>query len=370
MDKPTTILVIDDEPDNFDVIDTLLMKEEYQLNYASSGSKALERIHLIEPDLILLDVMMPEMDGIELCKIIKTDPQWRYIPIIMVTALTAKEDLSTCLAAGADDFVSKPVNKIELQARIRSMLRLKYQHDQLKALIQLREDMVNMIVHDLRNPLTNIMLCTDILQLPNFPPAEHQPKLEQIQGNVKQLQSMIDSLLFMAKLESGKMKLNLTEVDLHHLCSGVLADFRLLAEQHRIQLVGELPQPGQKFTMDGALFRRVLDNLLANAIKFSPVNTQVSLKVDFPTTDEIKIQVIDSGIGVDEKMRTAIFEKYEIGALIKGLPQTGLGLAFCKQVVDAHGGSLQVEENFPKGAIFIIQLRKNLVSSSTSSVCL
>lgn len=130
--NPSSILVVDDEPRNFDVIESLLSIQNYDLHYASTGKEALESLELMPIDLILLDVMMPEMDGIEVCSQIKATPQWQSIPIIMVTALTAKEDLAQCLNSGADDFISKPVNSLELRARVHSMLRIKKQYDEIQ----------------------------------------------------------------------------------------------------------------------------------------------------------------------------------------------------------------------------------------------
>lgn len=127
----SSILVVDDEPDNFDVIETLLSAQDYQLHYAASGASAIASLDTFEPDLILLDVMMPGMDGIEVCQRIKAMPQWESVPIIVVTALTTKKDLAQCLTAGADDFISKPVNSLELTARVRSMLRIRQQYQQL-----------------------------------------------------------------------------------------------------------------------------------------------------------------------------------------------------------------------------------------------
>lgn len=131
-----SVLVVDDDPDNFDVIETLLSLENYQLSYASQGTKLLDRLEIIHPDVILLDVMLPDIDGIEICQHIKAEPRWQHIPIIMVTALTDKDDLARCLNAGADDFISKPVNGTELRARVRSMLRLSRQHQEIQTLCQ------------------------------------------------------------------------------------------------------------------------------------------------------------------------------------------------------------------------------------------
>ena len=149
MNKPS-ILVVDDEPDNFDVIETFLTNtqdsgqatQDYQLHYAASGKDAIACLEVFQPDLILLDVMMPDIDGIEVCKKIKAMPQWSAVPIIVVTALTTKKDLAQCLFAGADDFISKPVNRLELTARVRSMIRIHQQYQQLAAFNTQLEAMV------------------------------------------------------------------------------------------------------------------------------------------------------------------------------------------------------------------------------------
>lgn len=359
MDTQPSILVIDDEPDNFDVVETLLDCENYQLNYAPSGQQALNRLNSFQPDLILLDVMMPDLDGMEVCQRIKADPKWQAVPIIMVTALTAKEDLARCLATGADDFISKPLNGVELRARVNSMLRIKQQYDSLQVLLQLREDMVNMIVHDLRNPLASIVLAAEILRFPNLSPQQQQSKVDQIRLAGQQLQVLINSLLIMAKLESGKIALNYTEVDLYTLCISALTDVEAIATEKNITLISELPAPNTIIEVDALIFRRVLDNLLTNAIKFSPSHSQITLRGDNLSAGGAKLQVADAGPGVREDLRQIIFEKYEIGNLMPEVSQIGLGLAFCKIAIEAHRGSILIEDNHPKGTIFTILIPGN-----------
>ncbi|MDZ8186429.1 MAG: hybrid sensor histidine kinase/response regulator [Nostoc sp. ChiSLP02] len=356
MDTQPSILVIDDEPDNFDVFETLLDGENYQLYYAPGGQQALNRLHSFQPDLILLDVMMPDLDGMEVCQRIKADPKWQAVPVIMVTALTAKEDLARCLATGADDFISKPVNGVELRARVNSMLRIKQQYDSLQVLLNLREDMVNTIVHDLRNPLTSIVLAAEILRFPSLSPKQQQAKIEQILLASGQLQSLIDSLLLMAKLESGKMVLNYSGVDLYRLCMSALKDFEAIATQKNITLISELPEPGGIVEVDALIFRRVLDNLVSNAIKFSPPNSQVTLRAEYLPAGGIKLQVADTGRGVPQELRKVIFEKYEVGTRMSEVSQIGLGLAFCKMAIEAHCGTIIIEDNYANGSIFTVRI--------------
>src|SRR4028119_82102 len=235
MEKKTSVLVVDDEPNGFDVIEAHLYREGYDLLYVSSGKEALNRLDAIEPDVILLDVMMPKMDGIEVCRLIKSDPSWKHIPILMVTALNSKDDLARSLDAGADDFLTKPVSGVELRARVRSMLRIKQQYDALQATLQLREDLSSMIVHDLRNPLTKIMVSGSLL-VENGIEGKNLDKINLVLAAGRQLDSMIDELLILAKMQSGKMMLNLVEVDLNDLVASTLSRFSSLADSKNIQL--------------------------------------------------------------------------------------------------------------------------------------
>jgi two-component system sensor histidine kinase/response regulator len=350
------ILIIDDEPDNFDVIDTLLDNQGYELIYVSSGKQALELLTYFQPDVILLDVMMPEMNGIEFCQKFKSNSQWKHIPVIIVTALSSKEDLSQCILAGADDFISKPIHGLELRSRLRSMLRIKQQYDALQKTLYLREDLSNMIVHDLRNPLTAIIMSAEILQITEYSPARREKKISQIITSAQKLQSMIDSLLIMGKLDSGKMTLQRTETDIFDICSSAIADIKLTINKKNIELITKLPQPGITVNLDATLFRRVIDNLLSNAVKFAPEKSQIYFLADYTLLGKLSIQIADSGSGVKEELREVIFRKYEVGNLITGAYQIGLGLAFCKMIVEAHGGYIKVEENHPTGAIFIVEI--------------
>jgi two-component system sensor histidine kinase/response regulator len=378
MDSPRkNILVIDDKIDNFDIIETLLSNDQYEIYYASSGVKGLTLVESLSPDIILLDVMMPEMDGLQVCQRLKNNPQYQHIPVIMVTALNSKEDLARCLKEGADDFISKPIDGIELRARVRSLLRIKEQYDKLKNLVTLREetlrmreDMSNMIMHDLRNPLSTVVFAASVVERYIDKASDSFDKKElilrktrQILGSGKRLEKMIDSLLLMAKLESGKILFRPVETDLHELGTDISNDFELIASANQIELVSKLPEPGRTILVDAPILCRVIDNLISNALKFSPAGSQVVLTLEYILNEDnqdsnlqVRVSVADMGPGVSAEKQAVIFEKFEIGELAQNVSQIGLGLAFCKMVVEAQGGSLMIQPNSPQGAIFIVEI--------------
>jgi len=360
MGNKQVVLVVDDDPVNFDVIEILLFKEGYELYYKDNGAEAIASLAEVDPDIILLDVMMPDMDGIEVCQLLKSAPNWQHIPIIIITALSEKEDLARCLDAGADDFISKPINSTELRARVRSMLRIKSQHDCIQDTIRLREEMMQTIVHDLRNPLIGIMLGCDSLKTVDMSDRA-KTRIDQISKTIEQMRFLIDDILTIGRIEAKKLVLNLTKVDITEMAKSVVADFEPLTSSKRIQVLGELPSESAYINGDIHLIRRVIDNLIDNAIKFSPQNSSIILRVEcLPKNpdrpDLIKIQVIDSGIGISAEQKQVIFEKYEVGNIVLGVSQIGLGLSFCKMIVEAHQGAISVTNNQPKGAIFTILL--------------
>jgi len=365
MGNKQVVLVIDDEPVNFDVIEILLFKEGYELHHKSGGSEAIATLAEVNPDLILLDVMMPDMDGIEVCQRLKTNPKSQHIPIIIVTALSDKEDLARCLDAGADDFVSKPINSAELRARVRSMLRIKSQYDRIQETMRLREEMMQTIVHDLRNPLIGIMLGCESLKSADMS-ERSKKRIDQIGTTIEQMRLLIDDILTIGRIEAKKLILNYTIIDIIAMTKSVIEDFEPLAISKQIQLVGEWSLESANISGDKHLIRRVFDNLIDNAIKFSPQKSAIVLKVEcLPKNpdrqDLIKIQVIDSGIGVSPEQKQVIFERYEVGNIVFGVSQIGLGLSFCKMTIEAHHGVISVTNNQPKGAIFTILLNREQI---------
>jgi PAS domain S-box-containing protein len=225
--------------------------------------------------------------------------------------------------------------------------------------LELREDMSNMIVHDLRTPLTTITLAAGLINQYGDRVGQRAlivRKAGQILDSAKQLEKMIDSLLFMAKLESGKILFNPIATDLHYLGAEVIEDFELVANSRDIELRSELPNLGEMIPVDATILRRIIDNLMSNALKFSPVGGQVTLSLEYLPENRFRVKVADTGTGIAEAEKQKIFQKFEIGSLKRNVSQTGLGLAFCKMAVEAQGGTLAIADNHPQGAIFIVEI--------------
>ncbi|MBD2426673.1 hybrid sensor histidine kinase/response regulator [Phormidium sp. FACHB-1136] len=366
-----TILVVDDTPDNLTFISGLL-RDHYRVKVATSGEKAIAIAQAQpHPDLILLDIVMPGLNGYEVCEQLKANPQTKPIPVIFLTVKSDIEDERRGLEIGAVDYITKPVSPPILMARVKTQLNLKASYDSLQELLRSREDMVNMIVHDLRNPITNILLLSEIfLENIDSPPQKLRKNLDIIWRSGQKLKTLVDDLLLKAKLESGHFSLDRQLVDLGELCRTALSDVQDIAEQRKLTLHLDLPGDNAfPVYVDPLLIRRAIENLLSNAIKYSPSHSTVNLRLAYAPNEQTRIQVVDEGPGISAELRQHIFDKYEIGTLMRGVSQIGLGLAFCKLAVEAHGGQINVEDNQPKGSIFTITLDSTTLEPKEPSEC-
>lgn len=356
--QPARVLIVDDMPTAREMLGALLSVEGHNLLYATSGGELLDNLEEFNPDVILLDVMMPGLDGFEVCRQIRADERWQHLPIILITALDSRQDLVDGLDAGADDFLHKPVNGIELRARVRSMLRIKRQFDALEDALQLREDLANMIVHDMRTPLTAIVGFTELLRY-GVISVNDKDDIEALFRQVMRLNALVNDILVQIKMEQGRLVLNRQPADIAELARLVEENHLPIAQSRELQLVVELPENPPAVSVDANLYQRMLDNLVANALKYAPPETTVLVRVTFP--DEagctLRVQVADEGPGILPEDRQRIFNKYEIATLRHRTDTSvGLGLAFCKLVIDAHGGRIFVEDNSPTGSIFTAEI--------------
>ncbi|MEY2979538.1 MAG: hybrid sensor histidine kinase/response regulator [Prochlorotrichaceae cyanobacterium] len=369
------ILIVDDEPSNIQVLIAILQRD-YTLTVANSGAKALQMaVKTPQPNLILLDIMMPDITGYEVCQRLKENPVTQAIPIIFVTALAEIGNEARGFDLGAVDYIAKPISPAIVRARVKSHIRierlthqLQQQNESLKAALQMRQDLAHMIVHDLRNPLASILLGCSLLKLKGQNLDEYQTqKVDQISSEAKTIDGLIDSILVTAKLETDKLLLHYEDVSLNTLGESVMQRFQDIANHRQISLFGEWADPDLIVSVDQSLMRRVFENLISNALKFSPTGSCIYLKTGYNEENDLIFQITDEGSGVPADKRDAIFEKYETAKVLEQAPQLGLGLAFCKMVVQSHGGRIEVEDHLPQGAIFTIVLPRCATSDPVES---
>lgn len=355
-----TILVVDDEEINREILRALLESKGYTVIEAVNGEEALRRIAEVQPDVILLDLMMPIMDGFETCRKLKVDPVTAPIPVLLVTSLTDRSDRLKGIEAGANDFLNKPIDAEDVILRVRNALFVKRLYDEiqenyrkLKELENLKDNLILMIVHDLRQPITALSLQMQLLMMQDDSVLLRDKKeiIEQASSATNMLIEMVSSLLDVNKLEDGKMKLNMSSCDLKHLTEEIVGKLGPLKADLNISVKSTIGDVVVICDVD--LIRRVIGNLTGNALKFTPSNGEVRIIIQ-PEDSRIKIAISDNGIGIPEEFHERIFEKFgQVKTRKEGKKySTGLGLTFCKLAVEAHGGEIGVQSEPGKGSTF------------------
>ncbi len=363
MTANATILVVDDEASARDVIQGFLTIEPYNLLFAANATETFSILNEVAPDVILLDIMLSETDGFEICRQIKTDARWQHIPIILITALDGANNMEMGYEVGADDFLHKPINDYELRVRVRSMLRIKRQYDRLQNALRLREDLSNMVVHDIRTPLTAISGFSTLLKMNNTIQKEDVQLVDMIIHETEQLNSFLNDMLLVAKQEyTGKMMVALRPMSIQSLAKTINSTHHFTADARRVMLCVEFPDTNDEIVADSNLLQRIIDNLISNAIKFSPDGGTVTVQMETftpPAADRLhlRLRVTDEGPGISEDAKIRIFEKFEVVSMKQGrVSQVGLGLPFCRLAAEAHNGRIWVEDNQPHGSIFTVEL--------------
>lgn len=368
-----SILVIDDEPSNFDVIEVLLEQENYQLHYVSNGQRALDCLDQFQPDVILLDVMMPDIDGMQVCQQIKTMPQWQAVPIVMVTALTSKEDLAKCIALGADDFISKPVNSLELRARVRSMLRIKQQYDSIQTLSQCQENSIQLLKttlsglrgniaralpHELNTPLNGISgtisLLTEAFETMSI--NEVQALLQLAQQSSLRMEQVIQKFLTYVQLELSAVEktslkmlgTTVENVPVQDLIEQV-AQKQAKAANRLQDLVCDL-EPANVVIKPEDL-ECILTEVLDNAFKFSKVGTPVKV-MSKALGATLCLSISNQGRGMTTEQVTAVGAFMQFDRQIHEQQGLGLGLAIASKITKMYGGFFSIQ-NDTKGELTI-----------------
>jgi signal transduction histidine kinase len=356
MTTPETILLVDDEDALRWNMRAFLEDLGFQVLEARRGQEALALCREHRPHLILLDISMPEMNGFEVCRQLKTDPRTAEIPVIFVSAFLRVTDKVNAFASGGVDYVTKPFHFEEVEARIRAHLELHRQRRELKAqhaallrLEQERDGFIHMLAHDMRGPLTAILGCVDLARL-TAPPenASLATYLNRATEGAERITSMINQMLELSRLESGNLPLNRSQCDLVRLVQESVAPMQAGVGKRRLVISG---LESLFAYCDADVFGRILGNLVGNAFKFTPQDGRVEIQVT-RSGDSARVAVIDDGPGLPVELQQSVFEKFTQAKGAGSKQGFGMGLAFCKLAVEAHQGQIGVESEPGHGSTF------------------
>ncbi|HXE72032.1 MAG TPA: ATP-binding protein, partial [Candidatus Nitrosotenuis sp.] len=356
-----TVLVVDDDPYIRKLLSDLMAIEGHRPLQAADGLSGLQTVLRERPDVVLLDVRMPGMDGLEVCRRLKADSQTAGIPVFLVTALDQRQDRLAGIAAGADDFLSKPVDKEEVALRVRNGLRVKRLYDQLQEsncrlrnLERVRQELIQMMVHDLRSPLAGISSSLDLLQHHLEASSLERRMVDQSRSLALRMSDMLQSILDLAWLEEGGMPVRRQPGDLALVAREAVSSFFGHWLGRAVEVDAPDPVPAR---FDGDLIRRVLTNLIENAVRYTPEESHILVRAH-SCPGRARLEVSDDGPGIPHDQQETVFDKYR--QLGQGRPGTGrglgLGLAFCRQAVEAHGGTIGVESQPGQGTRFWLEL--------------
>lgn len=367
---PATILVVDDTPTNLQVVVECLEGLGHTVVIAQDGEEGLQRAAFVRPDLILLDVLMPGLDGLETCRRLKRQPETRAIPVIFMTALTSIDDKVAGFHAGAVDYVTKPLEVNELAARIATHLQLhalqrlqerqnaRLQHEvserrraeqELVESIDSVRNVSNAIAHDLRTPLAALRARLESVLIRALPPQEVLDEVDAALGDVDGVIDMFNALMRLAEIDAGVRRSGFVTVDLAQVASEAVEFYLPVAELRGIALAldvdasaaGPLAAEG-----DPQLLAQAIGNLLDNAIKFSPVGSTVTVAAGRAGA-ELALAVRDHGPGIPEPERPRVIQRFYRCDQSRATPGVGLGLALVAAVAQLHRGRLDLADNAP-----------------------
>jgi signal transduction histidine kinase len=362
------IMIVDDHPENLKLLKRMLQECGWGVLAFPDGAMALKAAGRQPPDLVLLDITMPGLDGYQVCRQLKENPATRSVPVIFLSSLNAAEDKVKAFQNGGEDFITKPFHFEEVKARVDAHLKihryrleleaknraLEDSYRDLRELASMRDTLVHMVVHDMRNLLQTVIVVQQVVgRMPPDQFALEGPRvLQDAISSTFLLREMVSTVLDLSKMEAGAMELQAKPCDLRDVARSALEPMRMLQDQG--VLVLDLPPEPLPAVCDPPMAGRIILNLVANAVKFTPP-LPGAVRISLGITDAgIRVAVRDQGPGIAPEFQERIFERYNQGPGpgAERHQSTGLGLAFAKMAVEAHGGSIGVESALGSGCTF------------------
>lgn len=392
MDRQRTILYVEDNPENKLLVRRVLEAQGYRVVDADDGLSGIRMAQEIQPDLILMDINLPGMDGYEAATKIKSIPSLRHVPIVALTANVMQGDRERSLAAGCDGYLPKPIDIDQLIEQIEAFLagkreevapderevyleeytrklvnkleakivELEKANAELRELDRLKSEFVSTVSHELRTPLNIIIGHAEVLQDELFGPLnDHQKRyVDNIVRSARHLLDLVENILDLSKIESGKLELNMQPFNVAEAVEEVRALLAPLAERKNIRLRVRIDPDLQEVVADRLRFKQILYNLMSNAIKFTPDEGRVNVVLERLPDGWVQIVVQDTGIGIPKEHFETIFERFRQldSSFSREWEGTGLGLALTREFVRLHGGRIEVQSEVGKGSTFTVFL--------------
>ncbi|NER07013.1 MAG: response regulator, partial [Okeania sp. SIO3C4] len=364
------ILIVDDTESARETLGDLLSIEEYTLLFAESGNKGLKLAEQYLPDLILLDVMMPGMDGFEVCRRIRSNELLSTIPVILITALDDKDSTIEGIKSGADDFISKPFDRHLLRVRIRTIVKLnrfgklaqerkeKEETQRFlekeKELNELKSRFISMVSHEFRTPLAAINFAAGFMLKygDKLDQEKRSRKLSKIITQVDHMVNMLNDVLSIGRNEAGVIKIEKKVHKFNEFITPIIEDTEE-AFQHSHKIVFQPAPESCTLQLDDKIGREIFTNLLSNAIKFSPKSNKIDIRTAY-SDGILEIEIQDYGIGIPEEDQKRLFVPFHRGTNVEGIQGTGLGLKIVKDAIEIHDGEISIKSKENQGTSFFI----------------
>jgi two-component system, sensor histidine kinase and response regulator len=392
---PATIMVVDDNPANLRLLATLLTSQGYGVRPARNGQMAYRSAQAEPPDLILLDIRMPDLDGYKVCTRLKASPTTAEVPVIFVSALDDVFDKVKAFEVGAVDYLTKPFQSAEVLARVRTHLALRALRQQqaeqnqslrtaleqlqtlqqqlvekeaLEASHRARNEFLSLMSHELRTPLTVILMRAELLWKGRQGELNERQRgtVDQIQKSANRLHELINDMFELIALGSHRRTLHVQTVQINFFCEQLLQAMQLKANEKAIQLRFSPAVNGLSMITDEQHLLRILQKLLDNAIKFTPDGGQVGLAIDYACEAQVNFAVWDTGIGIAPENLPRLFQPFTQlnSGLARPFQGAGIGLALAARTSELLGGKIAVESTVGQGSRFTVTLPQHLESAS------
>lgn len=361
------ILLVDDDPDLLQITERLLKIEGYNVSCAATGQECLHTLNLDKPDLLLLDVILPDINGVDICTKIRNDSDLSSIYVILLSGIkTESEDISKGLETGADGYLIKPLKRRELLARVEAAIRiihaeklLRESEEKLRELNATKDKLFSIIAHDLRGPFNGFLGLTQIMteELSTLTMDEISKMTISMRNSAINLFSLLENLLEWTRMQQGLISFSPKTIELRSLVDECISIMQETANNKKIKLTHHFPEDFVVMA-DSYMLRTVVRNLVSNALKFTHNGGNVTINANPGLDGNVVLSVKDTGIGMSNEMTDNLFRiDYQTGRPgTEGEPSTGLGLLICKEFVVKHGGRIWVESEEGVGTTFYFTL--------------